>query len=158
MRINVRLAGTRRRADSRPAANASESVVATLAVLAAKPEAPGSRASFELRSSTTPPVRSGAGRTDDQAIGGKAPSAYLKQIQAHVQVQLSDAAMNEIVASHLVDPALLRADAFEAFYAARKLALLEVIARAMGKPLSEASEAVADDGDDEDDEDDANAA
>jgi hypothetical protein len=86
-------------------------------------------------------------------IGGKAPSAYLAQIQKNAQVQLGDPEMDDILKSHLVDPALLRADQFETFYQARKIALLAVVARAMGKPPTEVSAEVADDEDDDEPED-----
>lgn len=88
----------------------------------------------------------------NRMIGGKAPSLYLKQIQDHPQVLLEDAAMDEILRSHLIDPVLLRADAFQAFYAARKTALLALVERAMGKASAEASPVVADDEEDEEDE------
>lgn len=88
----------------------------------------------------------------NRMIGGKAPSLYLKQIQGHAQVLLEDAAMDEILRSHLIDPGSLRADAFGAFYAARKTALLALVERAMGKALAEASPVVADDEEDEEDE------
>ena len=85
----------------------------------------------------------------NRMIGGKAPSLYLAQIQGHAQVLLKDDAMDEILKSHVIDPALLRADSFEAFYAARKAALLALVERAMCKSSAEASTAVADDEEDE---------
>ncbi|AKU92637.1 GmrSD restriction endonuclease domain-containing protein [Vulgatibacter incomptus] len=87
----------------------------------------------------------------NRMIGGKAPSLYLAQIQDHAQVKAGGAAMDEILMSHLIDPSLLRADSFDAFYAARKTALLAIIERAMGKVSIEASPVVVneDDGDDE---------
>lgn len=81
----------------------------------------------------------------NRMIGGRAPSQYLAQIQNHAQVRLLDAGMDEILRTHLIDPALLRADNFEAFYAARKAALLAIIERAMGKSLAQASGPVAED-------------
>jgi hypothetical protein len=90
----------------------------------------------------------------NRMIGGRAPSKYLAQIQTHPQVQLKDAAMDAILRSHAVDPALLRADAFDAFYAARKASLLSLVERAMGKAPTEPTAAVPDDdADDDDDED-----
>lgn len=89
----------------------------------------------------------------NRMIGGKAPSAYLAQIQRHAQVQSSDADMNAILSTHRIDPALLRADAFEAFYAARKAALLAIIERAMGKAPSVASILPPGDEDEDEDED-----
>jgi hypothetical protein len=86
-------------------------------------------------------------------LAGKAPSKYLAQIQDHAQVQLPDDGMDEILRTHFVDPALLRADNFEEFFAARKAALLAVVEQAMGKSLARASGPVAeDDSEDEDDE------
>ncbi len=82
-------------------------------------------------------------------IGGSAPSKYLAQLQGHVQVKLDDAAMDTILKSHVIDPALLRADLFHEFYSARKAALLAIVERAMGKASAEASAIVADDKEDD---------
>lgn len=87
----------------------------------------------------------------NRMIGGSAPSRYLAQLQRHPQVMLDAAAMDAILESHRIDPALLRADDFQAFYAARKQALLALVERAMGKASAEAS-ILADDEDDEDEE------
>lgn len=59
--------------------------------------------------------------------------AYLQSIQSHKQVQATDGAMNVILASHHIDAAHLRADAFDAFFQARSRALLSIVERAMGK-------------------------
>jgi hypothetical protein len=69
-------------------------------------------------------------------------------------VQLDDAAMDAILKSHMIDPALLRADSFQEFYSARKAALLTLVERAMGKASAEATAIVADDeeGDEEEGE------
>ncbi|MFY0568951.1 GmrSD restriction endonuclease domain-containing protein [Archangium lansingense] len=89
----------------------------------------------------------------NRMIGGKAPSQYLAQIQNHAQVKLPDGGMDDILRTHLIDPALLRADSFEAFYSARKAALLAVVERAMGKALGQAVGPVAEDeAEEEDDE------
>jgi hypothetical protein len=89
----------------------------------------------------------------NRMIGGHAPSKYLAQIQGHVQVQLADAPMDAILQSHLIEPSHLRADDFQAFYAARKTSLLRLVEGAMGKaPLT--SVAVVDDAEDAIDEDD----
>lgn len=53
--------------------------------------------------------------------------------------------------SHVIDPALLRADTFKEFYTARKAALLSIVERAMGKTSAE-SVAVADDDEDNDED------
>jgi hypothetical protein len=81
----------------------------------------------------------------NRMIGGHAPSRYLAQLQQHPQVQLNDAEMDQILASHAIDPALLRADAFRAFYAARRAALLALVEGAMGKSSLDTSAHVADD-------------
>lgn len=56
--------------------------------------------------------------------------------------------MDAILNTQLVDPALLRADSFQKFYAARKAALVVLVERAMGKAAASAS-MVADDEDEE---------
>lgn len=86
----------------------------------------------------------------NRMIGGRAPSEYLAQIQTHAQVKLTDTAMDSILRSHAIAPALLRADSFEAFYASRKAALLGLVERAMGKAPMAPSAAVSDDDEDED--------
>jgi hypothetical protein len=91
----------------------------------------------------------------NRKIGGSAPSKYLAQLQSEPQVKLTNAEMDDILKSHVIDPALLRGDAFQAFYAARKAALLAIVERAMGKASSEASSNVADDEPDDDENDDA---
>jgi hypothetical protein len=90
----------------------------------------------------------------NRMIGGSAPSKYLAQLQGHAQVKLEDAAMDDILKSHVIDPVLLRADAFNEFYAARKAALLAIVERAMGKVSAE-SASVAEDEDSDDEEDEA---
>ena len=83
----------------------------------------------------------------NRMIGGHAPSKYLAQLQGHAQVKLADAEMDEILKSHCVEPGLLRADAFEKFYEARKAALLAIVERAMGKASTEAAVVGEDEGD-----------
>lgn len=89
----------------------------------------------------------------NRMIGGRAPSQYLNQLQTNPQVQLPDAAMDTLLRSHAIDPGHLRADAFEAFYTARKAALLAIVVRAMGKAASEPSPGVADDTEEDEDSD-----
>jgi hypothetical protein len=63
--------------------------------------------------------------------------------------RLADAPMDAILRSHVINPALLRADEFEAFYAARKAVLLGLVEKAMGKAPTEATGVDSDDdGDD----------
>lgn len=69
----------------------------------------------------------------NRMIGRKAPSDYLTALQKHKQVALEDTSMNALLASHRIPADLLRADDFDAFYSARKAALLSLVERAMGK-------------------------
>lgn len=88
----------------------------------------------------------------NRMIGSSAPSKYLRQLQERAEVD--DAKMDEILKSHLIDPALLRADSFQAFYSARKAALLALVERAMGKAPVETNVIVADDEEGDDEEED----
>ena len=72
----------------------------------------------------------------NRKIGGDAPSVYLPRIQSEKNVQLADAEMDTLLASHALDPALLRADDFEAFIADRRRRLSGLISGAMGKPVN----------------------
>jgi hypothetical protein len=81
----------------------------------------------------------------NRKIGGSAPSAYLAQLQNDVAVQLSSALMDSIIASHLIAPALLRSDDFDAFYADRRATLLSLVEEAMGKQAEVTNEPVAED-------------
>lgn len=69
----------------------------------------------------------------NRMIGGKAPSSYLKSVQAHAQVQMGDDAMNAILESHFIAPQSMREDDFEQFFALRQQSLLAIVAQAMGK-------------------------
>ncbi|MDB6136479.1 MAG: hypothetical protein JWM59_4722 [Verrucomicrobiales bacterium] len=81
----------------------------------------------------------------NRMIGGKAPSDYLQSIQNHRQVQISNEDMDKLLASHRIDPATMRTDNFELFFANRRLALLEIVGTAMGKVLIQSQELEADD-------------
>jgi hypothetical protein len=70
----------------------------------------------------------------NRKIGGNAPSVYLDLIQR--QLKIAPERLDEIVATHNADPALLRADNFESFFNARKEAILQRIEKAMGKPIA----------------------
>ena len=85
----------------------------------------------------------------NRMIGGKAPSDYLLQLQTHSAVQLDDAGMNLLLASHCIDPATLRQNDFEGFVAARKRILLNKIETVMGKTIVISDEAVPEDEADE---------
>lgn len=78
----------------------------------------------------------------NRMIGGKAPSLYLRSIQAHRQVQIEDAAMDGILTSHRIDAAKLRADDFHGFMTARADALLRLIEAATGKPIQRTASGV----------------
>lgn len=69
------------------------------------------------------------------AVGGHAPSIYLKRIQE--QQRLSEADLDVILRTHLIEPAHLRNDDFNAFYEARSKALASLVAGAMRKPVVE---------------------
>lgn len=80
----------------------------------------------------------------NRMIGGDAPSKYLAGLQGHKQVQLSDAEMDRILATHQIPTAVLRADDFDAFYTHRKRLLLGIIEKAIGKKVLSESSAPAD--------------
>lgn len=100
-------------------------------------------------------------RRSNQSIGGSAPSEYLKRIQKDTGI--SQASLDDILRSHLIEPHFLRTDDFEGFYAARTLALSALIGSAMGKPVvdshgSNEPETELDEDFDEDSEDGTNGA
>ena len=64
---------------------------------------------------------------------GDAPSIYLKRIEE--KHKLSSAQLNEILLSHLIDPALLRADDFDGHFKQRSNALAGLVGAAMGKAV-----------------------
>jgi hypothetical protein len=70
----------------------------------------------------------------NRMIGGKAPNVYLAGLQRSAGIE--PARMDEILRSHLIDQAALRADDFDRFFEARSQALLEKIAKAMGKAIA----------------------
>ncbi len=74
----------------------------------------------------------------NQMIGGAAPSQYLTKLQQGASI--TPARMDEILQSHVIDPATLRADDFDGFFAARSAVLLKRIEGAMGKSVSQEPE------------------
>lgn len=74
-------------------------------------------------------------RATNIAIGGRAPSLYLKRIEE--QHETSSEELDSILRTHLIDPELLRADDFEAFFKARARALSSLVEDAMGKRVVE---------------------
>ena len=69
----------------------------------------------------------------NRAIGGAAPSAYLSRIEKNKG--LSNAQLDEILRTHLIDPDYLRADGFEGFFLDREQKLAALAASAMGKAV-----------------------
>ena len=72
-------------------------------------------------------------RRSNASIGGDAPSVYLARIEE--EEDLTQANLDAILASHLIDPKHLRNDDFDAFFNARLRALSALVADAMGKPV-----------------------
>ncbi|CAM3482601.1 DUF262 domain-containing protein [Deinococcus saxicola] len=70
--------------------------------------------------------------TTNRRIGKKAPSVYLADLQG---TQVTDARMDEILRTHVIDVQAMRADHFDDFYDARKASLLKRIENAMKKPV-----------------------
>lgn len=73
-----------------------------------------------------------AGKTN-RMISNRAPSIYLPRLERTADI--SPVRMDEILRSHLIDPALLRSDEFDGFFSVRSRALLERIERVMGKAV-----------------------
>lgn len=69
----------------------------------------------------------------NRSIGGRAPSEYINTMS---NKGLSQDDIDKALASHLLEPSLLRNDAFDAFITDRATKLLDCIATAMGKPVS----------------------
>ena len=69
----------------------------------------------------------------NRKIGGRAPSSYCAMIDK--ETSAIGVVLNEILESHEINPKLLRADNFDAFYTTRKAALLDMIENAMGKAV-----------------------
>lgn len=71
----------------------------------------------------------------NRMLGGTAPSSYLRRLErgAVDHPALEPDRLDAILASHEIDPALLRADAFDGFMAGRRERLLTLIEGAMGK-------------------------
>ena len=69
----------------------------------------------------------------NRAIGGSAPSAYLTRIEKRPGGSMEG--LDTILRTHLIDPALLRSDNFDAFFADREKRLAALAADAMGKAV-----------------------
>jgi hypothetical protein len=70
----------------------------------------------------------------NRVIGGHAPSTYLGSLQKSHGVTADR--LDAILRSHLIDPALLRADQFASFIRARASRLLDLIEGATGRPVA----------------------
>jgi len=77
----------------------------------------------------------------NRKIGDDPPSIYLPRIQNEKEVQLNDAEMDELLASHALSPTLMRKDDFHGFIEDRRQRLLALIEKAMGKPVIQAARA-----------------
>lgn len=88
----------------------------------------------------------------NRIIGGAAPSEYLAKLEEgnDSAPPISSDRLNDYLRSHVIEPALLRANAFDSFMVDRQRQLLNLIEEAMGKPAhggavrEEALEAEAD--------------
>ena len=78
----------------------------------------------------------------NRIIGGSAPSVYLARLLKEKAVESEDR-QDEILRTHGIAPAYLRADDFLPFYEARREALLRLIESAMGKAAYRGEAALA---------------
>ncbi len=83
----------------------------------------------------------------NRILGGVAPSDYLGRLEKGGKdaPAIDEAALNGYLASHAMDPALLRADDFDGFMADREAKLLSIIAKATGHPIALAQAAAIND-------------
>ena len=72
----------------------------------------------------------------NRSIGGNAPSEYLSAILRKVD-GLSEEQLKERVESHFIDYEKLKADAFDVYFIERAKKLLDLIEKAMGKPVTD---------------------
>ncbi len=75
----------------------------------------------------------------NRIIGGRAPSKYVERLEKD---GIKSDRLDNILTTHLIDPALLRADKFDEFIKARESALITRIENAMGKPVARDLDAV----------------
>ncbi len=67
----------------------------------------------------------------NRKIGGSAPSVYLRRLETDI----SEGALHSVLRSHWITPNLLAADRFADCFVERGEAMLELVGRAMGKPV-----------------------
>lgn len=65
---------------------------------------------------------------------GQAPSQYLSRLEAHIN--LSSEQVDDILAKHLINPALMREDNFKLYFQDRSNKLLNLLSKATGKEIS----------------------
>lgn len=77
------------------------------------------------------------GYRTNRIIGGVAPSTYLARLEKgdDETPSISPSVLDQYIASHLIDPAQLRADAFDAFMIDRQSRLLRLIEQAIGQSV-----------------------
>ena len=73
------------------------------------------------------------GAKTNRTIGGLAPSQYVRLIERNAQID--PGRLDSLLTGHCIDPLLLRQDAFEAFFDARRDSLCSLIEQAMGKAV-----------------------
>jgi hypothetical protein len=71
----------------------------------------------------------------NRVIGGKSPAEYVKVLERRAGIE--GEALDDVLATHLLDPDALRAADFDAFFKHRRAALISLISEAMGKPVNE---------------------
>ena len=71
----------------------------------------------------------------NRIVGGIAPSEYIARLEKGNETSppINPTRLDAYIASHLIDPSLLRADSFDSFMEDRQKRLLELIAEATGK-------------------------
>ncbi len=72
-----------------------------------------------------------AARTN-RYVGGASPAGYLPKIERAAGIAPEQ--LDELLRTHEIDPAALRAADFDGFFVARRAALLALVEAAMGKP------------------------
>lgn len=77
--------------------------------------------------------KTGLSARTNRIIGKKAPSVYLGQLQK--DADMSKTELDAVLKTHVIAPSRIRADDFDGFFEARRVALLERIANAMGKAV-----------------------
>ncbi|MFI5387049.1 MAG: hypothetical protein ACHQ50_13125, partial [Fimbriimonadales bacterium] len=70
----------------------------------------------------------------NRIIGGRAPSEYLGSLEKNHNVTLDS--LDQILQTHLIEPELIRNDAFDDFVRDRARRLLDLIEDATGKPIA----------------------